>query len=333
MMCPRRWIPTPAPGEQPGPVPWCKEAVAVADEKKQSGGILVKVIAGVFTAVVAPVVVAVGVKWLDPSTWKGAPATGAPTANINGPGAQTVDFLGGQPLSASFTSFGWSADKNAHVKHEGVDASYFHQVKHDRQPALLHIPAGQKGCLVGKQDQQNYLLTFEYCWGKGDRPSPPQQTPRTAAVLVHANGGGGMPTEAVAVLLSEDNPGALRLMGRPDKITAMASCKDVPLGNNRFCRVFYPGAPLQPVTPGKPAGWDGTLCRLGFPAPTAASPDGWNRMMITCKDDTVSVVLNGSPVCQLSKLSQQKGRFCLSTDGAEMTFRKLGTEPLPGTKK
>jgi hypothetical protein len=50
-------------------------------EEKKSSGTLTKVLATVFGAIIAPILVAVVVKWADPSLWRSAPATQpAPTS-------------------------------------------------------------------------------------------------------------------------------------------------------------------------------------------------------------------------------------------------------------
>jgi hypothetical protein len=49
---------------------------------------------------------------------------------------------------------------------------------------------------------------------------------------------------------------------------------------------------------------------------------------VDCKDDTISVRVNGQPVNELTGLSQKAGRIVLTSESSEVWFRKVDLEPL-----
>jgi hypothetical protein len=301
-------------------------------EKKEPKGIMTKVVAGIFTAVVAPVLVAVGVKWLDPSTWKAAPATQtAQAGQAQGPwNRRHLQFDIPGNLTDNFVSYGWSADSTPQANSLSASASPFEMIDAKAGGGIRARP-GRIGSLTNKVDCDNYVLTLEYQWG-----TPSQGKPRTAAVRVHMTGLDAKHpdgAQGLAILLNEGNAGAVRLLGDAGKIQAVCKCKNVPLGNNRYCRVYDPSAPDTPVSTGNPTGWDGTICRLGVPtAADPARPGGWNKLAVTCMGDTVTVSVNDQPTCQLTKLKQAKGRIALTTEQAMITYRQVHIQPLDGKK-
>lgn len=54
----------------------------------------------------------------------------------------------------------------------------------------------------------------------------------------------------------------------------------------------------------------------------------WDTMIITCKDDTISVEVNGTEVNSGSKATATKGKIALQAEGTEVEFRKVELEPL-----
>lgn len=54
----------------------------------------------------------------------------------------------------------------------------------------------------------------------------------------------------------------------------------------------------------------------------------WNTMVITCKDDTIVVEVNGTEVNSGSKSTATKGKIALQAEGTEVEFRKVALEPL-----
>src|SRR5262249_4977793 len=59
----------------------------------------------------------------------------------------------------------------------------------------------------------------------------------------------------------------------------------------------------------------------------------WNRLECVCAGDTLAVILNGEVVNTATGLSHTRGRIALGSLGAEVFFRKLDLQPLPGFQK
>jgi hypothetical protein len=58
-------------------------------------------------------------------------------------------------------------------------------------------------------------------------------------------------------------------------------------------------------------------------------PSGeWNHMEITCRDDSVRVVVNGTVTRTASRAEVHRGRILLQSEGAEIWFRKVELTPL-----
>lgn len=71
-------------------------------EGKPTGGTMTKVVVAVFTAIVAPIVVAVVIKWADPSIWRSTPATQTlPPATPLGPQSPTTAPDGKPPTGSA----------------------------------------------------------------------------------------------------------------------------------------------------------------------------------------------------------------------------------------
>ncbi|MFO0891758.1 MAG: DUF1080 domain-containing protein [Isosphaeraceae bacterium] len=54
----------------------------------------------------------------------------------------------------------------------------------------------------------------------------------------------------------------------------------------------------------------------------------WNRMEITCKGDTIRVMVNGDLVNEATNCTVTNGAICLQSEGAPIEFRNLVLTPL-----
>jgi Domain of Unknown Function (DUF1080) len=71
-----------------------------------------------------------------------------------------------------------------------------------------------------------------------------------------------------------------------------------------------------------PIGMTLTLDPLATPA--VEKPIGeWNHMEITCREDTVRVVVNGAVTRAASRAEVRRGRILLQSEGAEIWFRRV----------
>jgi len=56
----------------------------------------------------------------------------------------------------------------------------------------------------------------------------------------------------------------------------------------------------------------------------------WNRMTVLAQGNTFRVYVNGDLVNEATNCTESLGAICLQSEGAEIHFRKLQLEPLPG---
>ncbi len=61
---------------------------------------------------------------------------------------------------------------------------------------------------------------------------------------------------------------------------------------------------------------------------TEKPPGEWNTMKVICKNDTITVWVNGVLMNEGTGLSATKGAICLQSEGGEIHFRKVELTPL-----
>jgi hypothetical protein len=59
-------------------------------------------------------------------------------------------------------------------------------------------------------------------------------------------------------------------------------------------------------------------------APSSEKPAGeWNTMVVTCKADTIEVVVNGVLQNRATGISESKGHICLQSEGKNIEFKNV----------
>lgn len=328
-------------------------------DEKHSGGLLVKVVAGIFTAVVAPTVVVLLTKYLDPNriggggtpstASAGVPETGKPR---EGPRPTQKKGPHGQPehgaavslitpnLADHFYSYGHDRITKGNVHNDGVDPKMFHFVP---MPPSISVPGTILAGLVTKAEHHDYTLVLEYRFGNAKAPGGAKKA-RQAAVHIHATGPDGSYKEpwmqSIAVLLTDGIAGSLRLMADDGKVTGFGKFKQkAGSGPKPVRRDYDPSMLGAPIASGKPPKWSGIVYRLdtpeqiedvqGFTYPSdIAKPDDWNRLEVTCIADSLRVRLNGKQVNGLDGLSVKKGRIVLTSEHADYSVRKFQLDPI-----
>jgi hypothetical protein len=151
------------------------------------------------------------------------------------------------------------------------------------------------GYLITDKEYGDYKLELEWRWADTDKTS---KIRRNSGVLLHAKGETEpWPNSFEAQLLS-GGAGDIYLMGskvegeRKDSKNA-----------NRFPRAKT-DKPIEK--------------ELGE----------WNKYEITCKGDTVELVVNGQKVNTGKNAERSKGRIALQSEGAEIHFRNIKLTPL-----
>ncbi len=271
----------------------------MADEEKKSSSSVGKIIATVFGAVLAPILVGVAVKWADPAFWRSPPASQAPAPSTQAPpppppttptgllakegghfgkeggrfgkeggrfgkergaGGDDVVQLVTPRLGQHFYSFNWK-DKTL-VRHD--PSKEFENFRHIANPPAIAVSGAGLAGLVTKKEYDNYELRVDFRWGEKTWP-PRKDKIRLASILLHAAAPDHSQKEtwpqSVAVLLNEGNTGGIRLHGPPGKVEGMARVKE---WNNGQQRNFVTGDGLKQMVKSGP-GATGLIHRLGFP--------------------------------------------------------------------
>jgi hypothetical protein len=324
-------------------------------EGGKSGGFLAKILAAVFGAVVAPILVAVGIKYLSPADHPATPTPPVAARESAPPATAPVVPTHKEPptgdlitphLGENFSSFGWSPDAGKPVRNDQVDPRWFEFL--ENPPGLppgssIHVPGNEKvGYLATKNEFENYTLHVLWKWGEktfGVR----EGKKRWASVLLHISGPDGqlkgVLPQSVVVHLHEGQLGNIRLMAPEDVIKCQATVKQVP-GQDR--PVYDKGAPPMPLaSPGNKIqelngkGWDGTIYRLGFDeskfddtlGEPGKQPGGWNRLRVDCDGGTVTVRVGQKVVNEITGCNVTRGRIGFVSQNAEWYIGKIEVVP------
>ena len=306
----------------------------MSDEKSSSGW-MPKVIASVFGAVLAPLLVAIGVKYLGPSSppptativvdaGKGdthkepeAPKPPPPLLAFNG-----KDLTGFYP----YTSAGRGSDPK----------TIFSVVNGE-----LHVSGEEPGYLATEKVYSDYNLYVEYRWGKRTWP-PRESLSRLVSLVVHANGPDDLNqglVQAFTIRLMEGRTGEIFLpRGSPkDLIKGTAKVDPDKLNLKKNPRAqFLPTGILRPFQP--PA----VIYQLnhdpdwkdlkGFRAKgEIEKPTGeWNTLAIFSGKPAAGktltgfgVALNGTQVNGLGDVTDYRGKVLIRSHGAEIIFRRF----------
>ncbi len=237
---------------------------------KKEGGVMTKVIATVFGAVVAPILVAVGIGYFKPDNSKkekeapAAPATDKPAPTTQPEKKGGLLDLVGRDLDRYLYAFAWNPELKKDEKKDHVEPALFH---YEEKPDRIVVPGGRMPALLTTKDEfEDYTLNFWYRWGD-KQWGRAEGKPRRACLLLHITGTDGgfngiFPT-CIAVNLGEGDAGTLRLMGVQNRITCKARIKE---SDDRLRREYVGGDAKEiPLTTFDPEEWDGLILRRGFP--------------------------------------------------------------------
>jgi hypothetical protein len=255
-----------AGAQTPQPRTHRRRSKHVDGKGKKEGGVLPKVIATVFGAVVAPILVALGIQWIRdrPAATQPEPPKQAEPAKPDGQKENRIDLVAPN-LSKRFYAFAWNPDVGKEERKNTVDHALF---RYEDRPDRIVVPGGVRAALLTTRDEfEDYTLYFWYRWGERQW-GPGEGRPRRACILLHITGADGafngvFPT-CVVVHLGEGDAGSFRLMGVPNRVTCMARVKESP---DRLRREFVVGDVQQTAQASSvPEEWNGQILRRDFPA-------------------------------------------------------------------
>jgi hypothetical protein len=328
------------------------------DEKKgggeKSGSNVGKIIAVVFGTVLAPVLVAVGVKWLDPARFDNKPDATKDNKKDEPPGtggsgqSPIVPKFGGDlitpNLDKNFYSYGWSEQGQAFKRDDKVDPKLFKYIKESpgsdaARPTILVPGDGRDAYLGTKEECDNYTLHVWWKWGDPSKTFGPREgKPRQASILLHTFGQEGQLSNSplpkgIHIALNEGGAiGSIRLWGAEREIACKTKVKQLPGGRPTF--VYDPGQPqlrdlFSPRYPPGRTEWNGTIFRLNYdparrtddkPGPAGSN---WFKFQIDCEGPRVTVRIGSAVVCAIGNCNKTKGRIGFASQGAEWYIGKI----------
>ena len=329
------------------------------------GSLLYKIVGGLFATIVAPIVVALGVKLLDspPPQQAGGPApaaappdialdaaahrAGEATGPLTAPSdalqpKRTLRLFNGKDLSGFDTYLGPAKPKGKPlgINHDPKKVFTVHD-------GMIHVTGELLGGLVTHDEFQDYRLTVVYRWGDETWP-PRKENARTSGVLLHSavhhesDHAGRRGPRSIRCIIAEGETGGLMLLGStpkdPISIEATAEHLEAPKDERRMPHFqFRPGAPSIAMTHGylvrlnRPPGWrdvKGFHGRRDIEYPAGE----WNTLVCTCRGPRISIRLNGKLVNEVSHSSLRRGRIMLQSSHAEIYFRRVDLEQFAPAK-
>lgn len=334
----------------------------VGTKGKKDGGMTTKVIAAVFGAVIAPVLVAAGVKWFDRIIKDPRPAPKEEHASTGkAPTNASVISLVTPNLSEHFYTYAWDPGLQEDVRKDTIDPALF---RYEEKPDRIVVPGGPKHALLTtKEEYEDYTLHFWYRWGQ-KQWGEGEGKARRSSILLHIHGPdgafNGIWPNCLNVNFGEGETGTFRLTANPNRIKCKARATESP---DRLYRIFVGGdAPELPQVTGTPPAWKGLIHRLGFPEgvqrddtgavvgfPKGWHPEGdpalpgppykedqWNRVVVECNKGTITVTVNRQLVNAITGLNVTKGRIAFASRWNEYEIQRVELElkrPEPSAEK
>lgn len=330
-----------------------------ADMTKLLESWIAKLAAGLFATLLAPMLVAIGLKYSDAvlPPVDATAAVASPTLSTPPPGAVAADQA--KPVSTEPASPAPTPDTVRVVRlFNGRDLAGFNTVlgspkkgakplglnndpKHVFQVVngLLRISGEFDGLLVTRQAYENYALAIEYRWGD-QTWGPRKDKTRTSGVFLHLGGKAGeiKNRPGIKCQIKEGATGDFIVSGEQHNgfpsLTVEAERSEVNKGKQHLVLLSYrPGSPLTTISTGfvarthRDMHWRDVK---GFRGEDELErPAGeWNTLECICNGNTITTCLNGETVNVGTAARPSKGRIALQSAGAEIFFRCIELTPL-----
>jgi hypothetical protein len=206
---------------------------------------------------------------------------------------------------------------------------------------LLRISGDGLGYLATRESFRDYELTVEFKWGEtntrwGDRIGKA----RDSGIFLHANGpdgnshdGGGAFMAAIECNVFQGATGDFLLIRGDDAQGKLIAPRVTVTSDGRRDADGWPwwspdGSPLTLERWGrvnwrdKDANWRDITGFRG--ARDVERPPGeWNQLVITCRDATIRIELNGQLVNEATDVRPREGKILLQCEGSEIFFRRV----------
>jgi hypothetical protein len=151
------------------------------------------------------------------------------------------------------------------------------------------------GYLITEKEYGDYVLKVQWRWG----PKGPAKGNRNSGVFVHVSGPDKIWPKAIEAQLMADHAGDFWLVG-DFQLQVDPKRQDPKIARHYF------------------RSKDGVEKEIG----------DWNQYEITCKGDTIKLVINGHVVNTGKNAEASKGKILLQSEGAEIHFRNVELTPL-----
>jgi hypothetical protein len=164
------------------------------------------------------------------------------------------------------------------------------------QDGVIVVDGGGPGYLITEKEYDNYVLRLQWRWG--------EKAPRggNSGVCVHVIGPDMVWPRCLEVQLQAGRAGDFWLLPEKDHFKVTADPKRQNPKSPRHYRHMKDGVE-------KPVG-------------------EWNQCEITCKGDTIQVIINGEPANEGTNAESSKGKILLQSEGAEIHFRNVELKPI-----
>ena len=205
----------------------------------------------------------------------------------------------------------------------------------------LRISGDGLGYLATRESFRDYELTIEFKWGRtnthwGDRSS----RARDSGIFLHATGpdgnshdGGGAFMAAIECNIFEGATGDLLLIRGDDARGNLIAPRVTVTSDGRRDADGWPwwspeGSPITLERWGrvnwrnKDANWRDITGFRG-PRDVERPPGKWNQLVITCRDGTIRIVLNGQLTTEATLVWPREGKLLLQCEGSEIYFRRM----------
>ncbi len=157
---------------------------------------------------------------------------------------------------------------------------------------VIHCKGKPFGYLLTEKEYGDYVLTVEWRW---------PEKPGNSGVFVHVSGPDKIWPKGVEAQLFHQHAGDFWLVG-DFKLTVDKERQD-----KKTPRHFN---------------------RMNKEQAVEKEPGEWNRYEITCKGDTIKLVVNGKLVNEGTDAEAAKGKILLQSEGAPIEFRNIKLKPL-----
>ncbi len=213
----------------------------------------------------------------------------------SGAGASRAGDKGGWVKLFNGTDLtGWKAFVDPKKK---VDPSAVWSIEEE----VIHCRGHVNGYLITEKEYGDYVLKVEWRWGE----KGPAKGKRNSGVFVHVAGPDKIWPKGIEAQLMQDNAGDFWLVDN-FKLIVDPERQD-PKNPRHYYRTIKTGVEKE----------------IGQ----------WNQYEITCKGDTIKLVINGKLVNEGTGAERKRGKILLQSEGAEIHFRNIMLKSLAAKKE